>query len=616
MALFWGCAALQAGADADVAQDPGSASPLNRSVRFLCQMMDRYHTRFDIYSEVGAGGNHFPCLARMPQEDSGAWMDVCCTGTAHSGGSSIECGYERGGSPWGGFYFLNGVLGPGDRYPQQNWGTEPDAGYDLTGAKRLVFWARGRDGGERVEFFCGGVGWSVDFRGRSIEPVTSYPDSLPKVSTGFIRLTREWKEYSIDLRGMDLSHVIGGFGWVVDSYRNRGRKSVVFYLDDVWIELPRTDALRFMASFETGGALVGFDNVMRNVAFTYDNAMALIAFLAEGGQDSRRRARILADSLVYAAYHDRGSSGVRLRNAYMCGDLQTFPGWGLKNGDPVARLPNFWDCRDQEVYEDRMAVSSYAGNVAWAMIALLAAHRHLGDVEYLRCAADLGQWVVEVCRDERGAAGFCGGIEGWETGLQRVGWKATEHNLDLMVAFYRLAAATGDRSWLRYAREAESFVESMWDGREGKFWTGTLEDGITINTNVVPLDVQTWSVLAFGAGINGAAVCIDYALSHHVCGGGVDFNRDCDGIWYEGTAQLALAALQLGRTGLFERMLATIEAAQLESGAVPAASVDGLTTGFKVSVEGNPDWVYYHRGHVGATAWYVLARLGVNPFWF
>lgn len=616
LALALWLAAAKGHADAGPGWDAGPASPLKRSVGFLCRMMDRYHRRFDIYTEVGAGGNHFACLARMPGEDSGAWMDVCCTGTAHSGGSSIECGYERTGCHWGGFYFLNGVMGPGDRYPRQNWGDEANAGYDLRGAQKLVFWARGRDGGERVEFFCGGVGWSVDHRGRSIEPVGRYPDSFPKVSTGFIRLSREWKQYTINLSGADLSYVIGGFGWVVDAYRNRGREDVVFYLDDIWIDLARTNDLRFMASFETDGALEGFDNIMRNVAFTYDNAVALIAFLAEGGEDSLRRARILAESLVYAAYHDRGCSGVRLRNAYMCGDLESFPGWGLKNGAPVARLPNFWDCRDQEVYEDRMAVSSYAGNVAWAMLALLAAHRHLGDVRYLQCAVDLGRWVVEVCRDERGPGGFTGGVEGWESDLRPVGWKATEHNIDLMVAFYRLAAITGDRIWLRYAREAECFVESMWDETEGKFWTGTLSDGITVNTNVVPLDVQTWSILAFGEGINGAARCIDYALSHHVCGGGADFNRDRDGIWYEGTAQLALAALQLGRGEIYERMLATIEKAQLKSGAVPAASRDGLTTGFKVSVEGNPDWVYYHRGHVGATAWYILARLKVNPFWF
>jgi hypothetical protein len=50
-----------------------------------------------------------------------------------------------------------------------------------------------------------------------------------------------------------------------------------------------------------------------------------------------------------------------------------------------------------------------------------------------------------------------------------------------------------------------------------------------------------------------------------------------------------------------------MDAAQLQSGAIPAASKDGLDTGL--------GWVYYRRGHVGATAWYLSAKLKINPFW-
>jgi len=609
-------ALVRSAAAGEAAGGVGSTGALGRAVNFLRRMMDRYHESLDVYTEAGSGGNHFPCLARMPEQDSGAWIDVCATTTVHGGGTAIECGWRKGGCHWGGFYFLNGTLQPGQREPEQNWGDAEDAGLDLRGARRLTFWARGRDGGERVEFFCGGVGWSVDYRGRSVAPEAAHPDSLPKVSTGFIRLSREWRKYSIDLSGVDMSYVLGGFGWVVDGYRNRGRNEVVFYVDDIAYDLPRTNDLRFLTSFDTTGSLEGFDNVMRNVAFTYDNAVALIAFLAEGSEDSLRRARILADSLVYAAYHDRAVPGVRLRNAYMSGDLMAFPGWVAETGREAARLPNFWDCDQEEVFEDRVAVSTYAGNVAWAMLALLAAYQHLGGEQYLRCAADLGEWVVKTCRDERGAGGFRGGVEGWEPETSPVLWKSTEHNLDLMVAFYRLAELTEDRRWLQWAHEAERFVEAMWDPEEGKFWTGTGCDGVTVNTNVVPLDVQTWSVLAFGRGINGAAVCLDYALEHHTLQGGADFNRDRDGVWYEGTAQLALACLLLGREEEYRRYLACIERAQLASGAIPAASRDGVSTGFRVEVEGHPEWVYYHRGHVGATGWYLFARLRVNPFWF
>ena len=26
-------------------------------------------------------------------------------------------------------------------------------------------------------------------------------------------------------------------------------------------------------------------------------------------------------------------------------------------------------------------------------------------------------------------------------------------------------------------------------------------------------------------------------------------------------------------------------------------------------------WEYFDRGHVGATAWYILAKLRANPYW-
>ena len=40
-----------------------------------------------------------------------------------------------------------------------------------------------------------------------------FPDS-DSASSDPINLTKEWKEYSIDLTNKDLSHIIGGFGWV------------------------------------------------------------------------------------------------------------------------------------------------------------------------------------------------------------------------------------------------------------------------------------------------------------------------------------------------------------------------------------------------------------------
>ena len=90
--------------------------------------------------------------------------------------------------------------------PANNWGTLP-GGYDLTGAKELVFYARGEKGGEIIaEFKIGGI-------------QGEFSDST-SVSIGPIVLTPEWKEYRIKLKDEDLSHIIGGFTFVLSGMEN------------------------------------------------------------------------------------------------------------------------------------------------------------------------------------------------------------------------------------------------------------------------------------------------------------------------------------------------------------------------------------------------------------
>jgi hypothetical protein len=151
----------------------------------------------------------------------------------------------------------------------------------------------------------------------------------------------------------------------------------------------------------------------------------------------------------------------------------------------------------------------------------------------------------------------------------------------------------------------------MWDPVQGKFWTGTRNDGRTINTDVVPLDAQTWSALVLqDPGKTGRA--LRYIEVHHKVGNGFDYNTDLDGIWYEGTAQAAVAYAVSGDTQRASQAVEAVKAAQLPDGGVPAAGRDGLTTGFYLS-HGEP-CLYDHRAHVGATAWLYFAENGINPF--
>ena len=144
-------------------------------------------------------------------------IDQCSRMLPHSGRMATRIAYTpTDSSGWAGIYWL---------YPDQNWGELP--GMDLKSANALVFWARGEQGGEVVEFFTGGICSSGD------SPVC--PDTIqPDLSTGNIVLSSEWTRYLIDLRDKDLSGVVGGLGFAVaGKFSPEGE---AFYIDDVSYE--------------------------------------------------------------------------------------------------------------------------------------------------------------------------------------------------------------------------------------------------------------------------------------------------------------------------------------------------------------------------------------------
>jgi hypothetical protein len=117
-------------------------------------------------------------------------------------------GKATGGQKWAGIYWQD---------PANNWGTVKGAGYNLTGAKKLKFMARGEKGGEVLEFKCGGISGE-------------YPDTF-KAEAPPVTLTTEWQEYEIDLSGQDLSTVIGGF--VFTLAKDKNPDGAIFYLDEI-----------------------------------------------------------------------------------------------------------------------------------------------------------------------------------------------------------------------------------------------------------------------------------------------------------------------------------------------------------------------------------------------
>ena len=96
-----------------------------------------------------------------------------------------------------------------------------------------------------------------------------------------------------------------------------------------WLDA-RVDAIPtgpiFIASYDVEPGQSEFDAANANAAYTYDQALAIMALVAMG---DTARARRIGDALIYAQNHDRFWHDGRLRNAYLAGPVE----------DGAAKLP-------------------------------------------------------------------------------------------------------------------------------------------------------------------------------------------------------------------------------------------------------------------------------------
>ncbi|MEU9166647.1 Tat pathway signal sequence domain protein [Streptomyces sp. NPDC048420] len=377
-----------------------------------------------------------------------------------------------------------------------------------------------------------------------------------------------------------------------------------------------------------------------STAFTYDNALAILALLASPGGGSRAVA--LGDALLYAQAHDPVHDDGRLRQAYNVGPYTFYDGSpqpdGFVRADGTANVGTQFGFTGTAV-----------GDMAWAGIALSALAGRTGERRFLTGAVRIGEWIERTGRTDEPLGGYKFGVNGAD---EKLPFTSTEHNTDLVGLFGRLARLTGDKAWRERRARARAFVERMWEPSGGFFYTGT-NDGVTINKSPIPEDTQTWTHLALASRTHSRS--LDWAATElavldtadrpnsTVPSGqsyeGVTFSSaslaanedapiadgqprpDRNGVWFEGTAHLALALRDRGSAGDAQRarrLLASIERAQdllgtgqsiggtalaARSGVVSASSP--LDTGFGFG--------YYPYRHTGATAWYLLAGARANP---
>ena len=567
------------------------------ALKALKSRLDDEREALYVYKDVEAAENHFPLRTKMANfygsvgyvEMEEYWGD-----NPHSGKTCIRCEAPSYQSAWTIWRFMNGYMTEDGQGPYLNKGEKPGQGMNLTGADELRFFARGEKGGEYVRFSIGGF-WNYN---------GEYSDTA-EVS-GEYTLTDQWQEYVLPLNNgnYDLSNIAAGFAFTVVDWMNEGDENVVFYLDDIRY-VGDMDCIRnapfYIRSYDTD------KKELKNTAYTYDNALAAMAFLSA---DEKEYAETILDAFVFAVNHDRYQNG-RIRNSYIAGDISAFPGYNTGT-----RFSTFWS--NNGWAEDSNQVGSNVGNTSYAALALLQYDQKYGTDKYLSTAKTLMDWVISDCSSE--GVGFIGGYDGWpekgENHIARLKYKSLEHNIDAYAAFRQLYAVTGEEKYRDAYESAYAFIQSMYNPETGYFYTGTKTDGVTPNTDVVVLDTQVWSVMAMGELYEPYASALDLVSEMKTAQGAYPFcveNKN-GGYWCEGTAFTALMyKLRNEKNTCKEAMYALCDV-QLGSGLFPAATVDNLSTGIILS-DGTP-WEYGTAPHIAPTAWFIMAENGFNPYTF
>jgi len=163
---------------------------------------------FCIYENDASANNHYIPSGWMGKTDA-MKMELGCKDNPRSAPTCMKFSYSAPGD-WGGIVWQD---------PHDDWG-DRDGGWNLAGAKKISFWARGEQGGEVVSFKFGLLGREK-----------AYFDSGSGAAEE-ITLTKEWKEYAIDLANINLARIKTGFAW---SLAGQGRP-LTFYLDDIRYE--------------------------------------------------------------------------------------------------------------------------------------------------------------------------------------------------------------------------------------------------------------------------------------------------------------------------------------------------------------------------------------------
>jgi hypothetical protein len=384
---------------------------------------------------------------------------------------------------------------------------------------------------------------------------------------------------------------------------------------------------------------------LESTSFTYDDAVSIHAYLLDPSRDSRARAEILGQGLIYAQSTNFPFNDGRFAQAY-------FVNAASPTGAFItpAAFPFYF-------------YTSAVGDQSWAGMALAHLYARTRNSAYLTAALSVANWIVTNTFNTLGAGGYSFGtnINQFNQSVPSPNGKSTEHNIDTYAFFTMLdqltqhGSASNGTSWRDLAGHALSFVTAMYNSTGGYFYTGTLGDQITINPSPIPEDCQTWSYLALLS--NKYKHTIDWALANlqatdtaaspnsKLTGTqsftGMVFDTaslaptipgsDPNAVWLEGTSHTIAALIARSLTGADNlrdrvqdlqasvKLVDTCESAQAQLGA--GQTVNGISIPLGQGLQAATSqmdtgfgFTYGPVKHIGATGWYLIAAHAGNPF--
>jgi hypothetical protein len=436
------------------------------------------------------------------------------------------------------------------------------------------------------------------------------------------------------------------------------------YLDVVMDAYQAGGALRLLQSYHNESQLM-------TTAFVYDNALAIVAYLSRPTTENVRRAKIIGDAFRWIQRNDERFSDGRLRQAYVAGPMLFYGGFpeftGLVRDDGKAAF--LWPFGFS---------GSSVGDLSWAGLSLAHLYAHTRERSYLDGAVDIGNWIINNAVSPYRYGGYHGGVQPdgvtpqrWTSTEHNINTYAlfkylARHTGDR--SWRARADVAGDFVRAMWNPDGGHF----WTGTQG---ANPGDDPDQINRAVLPEDVNTWGYLSLRE--HAHAPAIDWTADHlgNTDGGpesqlppgftisGVTFSdlskvrtgavpnsnrlNDRNAVWLEGNGHIAAALLERdqrrprgpGDRARAVSYLMQIAAAQDTLGAgqtigptadphggrlsdpgaggtwtgIPLPSRSGIVAASSAFDTGF-GFGYFPHQHIGATSWFLLAALGVNPY--